>query len=438
MVTFVSVFLWLVVGVQTVEVAVDAQVAWVEILLDGAPVASMTDPRWKARVDFGSNLAPRQLTAVAYGETGDEIGKTHQIVNLPRPPAVAKIVLDHDDDGRPVSAKIITESADRTSPVNVIVSLDGRVLAPSQRHRYPLPPVEAGSTHVLSAEASWSHGITARSDLSLGASYGGIVTTELTALPIRTRGTPPTADQLQGRLTIDGDALRVAAVERSGARIFVVRDLASTSTLMLIGMSHQRPSRSVRAKHDVIFEHDLAPEIDRLHLVGVNAAASRKISLFPVAGPVSLKRWSLPWAVANLHDRYPDPDEQRLADAVAVAGIRAAGHGNPRAVVLIVSDNPIDGSGYSVEAVIHYLGTLGVPLAVWTTGKETTTTWGAAIRVTRSKDLNRATKTLMSRLDDQWIVWVEGLHLVNRIDLDGTDLGVEIVGRGGHLTKDSG
>lgn len=429
MVTFVSVFLWLVVGVQTVEVAVDDRVVRVEILLDGAPAATMTNPPWKAKIDIGSKLAPRELAAVAFDSSGEEIGRTHQIVNLPRPPAVAKIVLDRDDTGNPVTARVITESADRTRPVNVVLSLDGQVIEPSKRHRYPLPPITPGTIHLLSAEASWAHGINARSDLSLGGSYGEIVATELTAIPIQAQGGPPTARELQGRLTVDGTELRIVAVERGGARIFAVRDLASTPTLKAAGISHVRPSRSVRAKKDIIFEHDLAPEIDRLHMVGVNAVASRGISLFPVAGPVSLKRWSLQWAVTNLHDRYPKPDEQRLADAVAVAGIRAAGHGSPRAVVLFVSDDPIDESGYSVEAVTHYLGTLGVPLEVWATDKQTTSAWGPATKAISSKDLNRATKTLMKRLEDQWIVWVEGLHLVNRVNLDGGDLDVEIVGR---------
>lgn len=111
-----------------------------------------------------------------------------------------------------------------------------------------------------------------------------------------------------------------------------------------------------------------------------------------------------------------------------ITGIRAAGHGSPRAVVLILSKNPEDASGYSIEAVKHYLAQLRVPLRIWVTDKETSTKWGPATKTVSPKDFNQATKALLEELDHQWIVWVEGLHLVNRVQLDGEDPGVALVG----------
>ena len=35
----------------------------------------------------------------------------------------------------------------------------------------------------------------------------------------------------------------------------------------------------------------------------------------------------------------------------------------------------------------------------------------------------------MSDLETQWIVWVEGLHMVNRVELNGEDLSLELVGK---------
>ena len=59
--------------------------------------------------------------------------------------------------------------------------------------------------------------------------------------------------------------------------------------------------------------------------------------------------------------------EQRIADAVAVAGIRAAGHGSPRVVVLVLSAQVDDDSVYPVPAVKHFLAEIGVPIVVWVT-----------------------------------------------------------------------
>ena len=80
MITFVSLYLWLVIGVQTVEVAVDPGVDRVDILLDGKPAATMSGEPWKAKVDFGPLLAPRELTAVAYDEEGGELSRPREFV----------------------------------------------------------------------------------------------------------------------------------------------------------------------------------------------------------------------------------------------------------------------------------------------------------------------------------------------------------------------
>ena len=45
-----------------------------------------------------------------------------------------------------------------------------------------------------------------------------------------------------------------------------------------------------------------------------------------------------------------------------------------------------------------------------------------------SGDFSKASKALLSNLEKQWIVWVEGLHMVNRVTLDGEDLGLTLVG----------
>jgi hypothetical protein len=46
-----------------------------------------------------------------------------------------------------------------------------------------------------------------------------------------------------------------------------------------------------------------------------------------------------------------------------------------------------------------------------------------------SGDFSRASKALLGDLEKQWIVWVEGLHMVNRVELNGEDLSLELVGK---------
>jgi hypothetical protein len=225
MVTFVSLFLWLVVGVQTVEVAVDHGVASVVPRLDGELVATISGEPWKAKVDFGELLEPHELEAVALDGNGEPVDRTLQVVNLPRPPAEARIVLDHDDTGRPTSIRVVTQSSEQIEPVIITATLDGKTLEPDGPNRFEIPEHDPTTIHLLSAEAAYANGFVARADVSVGGSFGEFVASELTAVPVQAADAPPTAAALEGRLTINGKGLRIVAVERSGARIYVVRDL---------------------------------------------------------------------------------------------------------------------------------------------------------------------------------------------------------------------
>ena len=88
MVTFVSLFLWLVTGVQTVEVATEAPVARVEFRLDGEHVGEVTDNRRKIQIDFGPTLEPHELVAVAYDASGAEVGRDYDEIQKTWSPEV--------------------------------------------------------------------------------------------------------------------------------------------------------------------------------------------------------------------------------------------------------------------------------------------------------------------------------------------------------------
>ncbi len=70
MVTFVSLFLWLVIDTQMVQVAVDPGVAAVEIFLDDRSVGVIDVPPWQLQCDFGPILRPHELVAVWSVEKG--------------------------------------------------------------------------------------------------------------------------------------------------------------------------------------------------------------------------------------------------------------------------------------------------------------------------------------------------------------------------------
>lgn len=122
--------------------------------------------------------------------------------------------------------------------------------------------------------------------------------------------------------------------------------------------------------------------------------------------------------------------EQRMADAVAVAAMSAAARGRRRAVLLILGDDPADASQYDPRTVRGYLARLGVPLVVWSTGNVTDgmqARWGDVLSVGRESWLRAAVRDLSRTLDEQRIVWVEGLHLPHEIRLSAGVSGIQLV-----------
>jgi len=184
MVTFLSLFLWLMTGVHHVEVSPDPLVVSVEIVLDGRKVGIATAPAWSVPCDFGERPRPHELVAVAYDADGIETGRARQFVNLPRPGAEVEIVLEAASSDAPEQLRVITESSERLEPLAVFVNFDGRALLSSGDGRFPLPEHDRGQVHIISAEAHYPGGLTARSDVTFGGAYGSQVATELTAVPV--------------------------------------------------------------------------------------------------------------------------------------------------------------------------------------------------------------------------------------------------------------
>src|SRR5438045_661015 len=88
---FLTMLLGIVARTQPVALQVSGPIESVRILLGGRQVASMSEPPWRTAVDFGTDLTPRELTAVGFDANGREIARTTQFVNLPRPTAEFQI-----------------------------------------------------------------------------------------------------------------------------------------------------------------------------------------------------------------------------------------------------------------------------------------------------------------------------------------------------------
>jgi len=439
MVAFVSLFLWLMTGVHEVQVSVEPRVASVDIVLDGRRVGVATAPRWSVDCDFGETPRPHELIAVAYDENGAETGRARQLVNLPRADAEVEIVLEGADPNAPELLRVITESSERLAPLAVFVTFDGRSLQDRGDGRFPLPDHDRALGHIISAEVHFEGGAIARTDATFGGMFGSRVATELTAVPVvAERRRRLDSDQLQGLVRARGEVVRVVAVERPGAHLYLVRDIRAWPAALAVGRSLDRrisANRTVRKRwgetaRTVVNEKALTPGQSRFFLVVPNPTRSRGVALFPVIGPFEIKRGWLPWLATHLWSSQAEESGQRISEAVAVAGVRAAAGGAPRAVVLVVTADAdtVGDPHYQPQAVREYLRALHVPLVVWSTeGDRRASAWGeATAAVSDRASLKNASKRLLKELERQWIVWVEGSHLPSDIELDDGAVGLRV------------
>jgi hypothetical protein len=430
MVTFTSLFLWLLTGIHPVHVAVDPAVVSVEIFLDGESIGVVTEPSWELQCDFGSQLLPHELVAVARDSSSQEVGRAVQYVNLPRDEAEVEIVFEGGTPEAPTMLRVITASAERFKPLAVFVTFDGIMLRVDSDGRYRLPAYDPREVHIVSAEGRFPEGVAARRDLTFGGVYGGRVATELTAVPVvLDTKRKLAAAELQGLFRARGENLRVAAVEREGAQVYMVRDHGAWPILRNTGRLIDRRHRWMRPIGGFLGTDEIPPNRDRFYLIVPNPRPSRGLWLYPILQPFDIERWKMPWLATHIVSQQAALPGQSLAEAVAVAGLRAAASGLPRVVVLVIGAGSPDYSWYRPRAVREYLRTLRVPLVVWSVEENPSTDpWGLSEEITGVGSLEKAARRLLESLEKQWIVWVEGRHLPYEIEVVDNELGVRLAG----------
>jgi len=387
-IVFLSLFLGLTAGLQRVEVAVDAdRVAQVELRLDGESVGRLSAPPWAAGVDLGDELAPHRLSAVALDAAGREVERAEQWINLPRHEAEVRLLLVHEQ-GRVAAARLVWNSLAYERPSQVTASFDGAPLAVADPARIPLPAHDADELHVLSAEAIFADGVSARADLAFGGPYGEETSSALTSVAVEVDGRRRLrrSDEAAGWLSVDGRPAAVRALDRDAADLFAVVDRSAVPHLQQLGRALERrvagTSQVRRGYSRVAGDSVLVPRTlnpaespllsvgmlpdDRLFLVAPTVSPSRSgYLLFGVSQPVDGRRGGLAWLLTRLRFEGEGAAPQRLADAVATTGLRAAASGRPRGVVLVLGPGGEDASRFDARRVVRYLGRLHVPVRVW-------------------------------------------------------------------------
>ena len=244
-VAFLSLFLGLTSGDQQVPLAVQGRVAEVQLLLDGEEVARLDTPPWIAPIDLGPQLVPHELVARALDPQGGEVARARQWINMPRPPAEAGILLERDEKGRAVAARVTWENVMGEEPQQVTVSFDGRPIAMDVLQRVRIPAHSADVVHVVTVELDFASGLQSRDDVAFGGGAGGEAQSELTAVPIRmTKKRKLAPASFQGVLRAGEKPLRVATAEEGSASLWIVRDESATRPT---GSSRGSGGRAARA-----------------------------------------------------------------------------------------------------------------------------------------------------------------------------------------------
>jgi len=319
--------------------------------------------------------------------------------------------------------------------VSIDLTLDGEPLTVDGSGRAALPPKDLGSLHVLSAELWFPPGVTAHRDVAYGGQYGSEVSTELTALPVRVRpgAALPPAPGLAGWFALGGRPLTADAVENGPGKVIVVRvPLGEEISNKLVASNRRQSYLDFRDKMR------LGPE-DRVRFLSLASSPYRQskipAELFGLSRELTPKDGGVFWLLSGYtYLNPPRAGDQRIADAVAVAGLQAAAENDRRAVVLVLGGHEQDASRYDPAVVRRYLAAVHVPLFVWSlygagnaAARAWMESWGKVEDISTLPRLEAAVSRLKAELDSQRIVWLDGRHLPQVIALGPAAKGVEIV-----------
>ncbi|HXT52148.1 MAG TPA: hypothetical protein VN811_13980 [Thermoanaerobaculia bacterium] len=432
MIAFATLWLGLVTGNVPVELLVGAEVARVEVRLDGEICSTLSEPPWSASCELGEELAPHELVALAFDAEERSVGEARQWLNLPREAAELEVAIARKVGPPPrLVARLAWAGPGGAAPTAVRATLDGEALAISTDSTgFTLPAPAAGAAKLLRVEAAFPGGATAVRELAVGGDVAEQITQELTGVPVEAIGRDAP------RALSDGEReLPIVAIEQGEADLVAVLDPSALAGLdelartggrqrlarggIGIGVGASPGSRAVSVDERA---HVPLPEGARLRLVWPIAASRRqgelRYDLFATSPERTAADGSLLAQLRLAAMLPPSSESPRLADAVALAALTAAQPGRRRAVLLVVGGGTTDASLHDAARVRRFLDRLRVPLVVWSTTAATANaaaTWGEVETVTSVPRLEAAASRLDALLGRQRIAWVEGRHLPQRL-----------------------
>ncbi|HMB52657.1 MAG TPA: hypothetical protein VKU40_05035, partial [Thermoanaerobaculia bacterium] len=451
-VTFLTLFLGLTTGLQPILVDVDGDVARVEVQLDGEVCGNpRTLPPWHFNCDFGSALAPHELTAVAFDEAGAEVARATQAINVTPRQAEAELILERDSQGRPIALQVAWESVEFDHPSGIELTFDDRPIEVVDPRFVPLPlGVNFAGIHFATTVVSFPDGSSATADLAFGGRFGDSVSAENTAVPLELdrREALRNAADAGGLLVAGGEAARPLVLENPGADLVAVVEESAQETLLSFNRYFRHTSGWDRRgagmrPRDRFFLVRPTPERGE-ERAGSRSGGEVQREIFRSSPARGASEGGLAWQLTHVHFP-PTGGRQQLADAVAIAGMQAAGGDRPRAVVLVLGPGLASGdaSRHDAASVRRFLDALRVPLHVWwvelksnrrdalprrlraqqeddpqTTAAalaEAEAAWGPVERISTFQGLVGASRRLRDEVDRQRILWIEGGHLPHQL-----------------------
>ncbi|MEM7354337.1 MAG: hypothetical protein AAF657_26260 [Acidobacteriota bacterium] len=435
MIEFVSLLLGLVTGVVPVEVSVLGQPATVELWLDGEMIESRSTAPWRFECDLGTRLAPHELVAIARDARGNEIDLARQWVNIQQQSSEAAIVFSGDEPGRPDSVGLIWQSLGRRHPQSVEMSFDGSPLAFTNPERVTLPEYDASAMHFLSATVRFDDNEVFQLEASFGGGRGGQIMTELTAIGITLEdgAKAPPLSALQAWFLKQGQPVRVHGVEKGSAEVIVVRDPAVQPVLEELVQTIRSWSMKPLGQRNAYGPLGKDTQLRVLSPAGAPLSPTHVIpEMFVRSEPRDAASEGLLWLSQQTR---PQSFAMFFGNAVALAGMEAHSRTSRRAVVLLLGDGTASGWSFSPERVRDYLRILQVPLFVWSLTPTERPEWAGSQVIPLALDspqkhrhLKQAIRELRKSLEAQRIVWLEGRHLPQNIELSAQATGIRLAG----------
>ncbi len=421
MISFATLCFGLVYGVLNVEIRASGDVDRVDLVLDGRQVAELKAP-FAAPVDLGWQPAPHELVAIGYDEKGKELGRAKQWINRPRGNAEIFLVVEPGGTERSRLARLTWNCPTSGTAGPVEVTLDGRKLPVSDPSRIEIPVRDSRRTQILRARVGCDGNVTAMTETVIGGARPSTGSPQLTAVPVHLeKGTKlPSPEGLTGWLEKEGVGLRVSAVEEGGFDVVFVCEGGAFEELSRLFERRGAPVRD-SSDDDLRFRF-LVPVGRTVDDPTIDSSSFAATAWFQ-------RRWDAigPTLTHGLRLKPWPRTEQRIADAVAAAGLAAAGWERRRAVVLLLGPGARDGGDLTSDEAVRFLVALRVPLFVWSIGKSPSSEpWAAATAIRTAADFDVAVARLRAELRRQRILWVEGAHLPQAVTLTPRAKGVRL------------